>query len=338
MARLFFHSITPLSIGVDIEELDTNYTHNDRTVIWYVSTDGETYVKKNQQTMEGGISSFTGVVTGLTKSTTYYIRAVVVNYAETLSVIDGQGPVTTGSSVTGDKYPIITSAYLVQQQYDYVTANFNFTVDNVCLANYKYYIYINGVQAQSGEFEGINQNFTTRTFSGEANANRYGSCVWEIVFINIVGGKELTDSTSGTVFIDGKGVPDIDEKPNCILERSWTQNYVLNSGNYSPLETLGHSLICRSYPHIAADDWNQFGEDINILRARAGLSDYSFTQVNPNDKMTYTLWNQFVNAIMPLTDVDVSIYMASKYKEMTESFFSDFESLVGYINDTLFAS
>lgn len=333
MAYLFFHDVKVTSIGVTIYDLDENYTYNDRTVIWYVSTDDETvsfdnktYIKKNQQTMDGGISEFSGIVTGLTRGTTYYIRAVVVNYADTLSIIDGQGPVSTATSVTGEKYPIINSYSVEQLAYDYVNVHWSINVSNVYLANYKYYIYINGKEVQNGGAESIYETFESKDFSGDTSSDRYGSCVWEIVFINIIDGKELSYSVYGTVFIDGKGIPDKDEKPNCVLERSWEQNYELNNG-----------LICKSYPHIQASSWNQFGEDINVLRARAGFPSYNFTQVNLNDTITHTLWNQFVSAIIKLTDVDVSEYMTSGNKEMTEKFFADFESFVQYISDELFA-
>ena len=42
MAYLFFHDVKATSIGVTIYDLDENYIYNDRTVIWYVSTDDET--------------------------------------------------------------------------------------------------------------------------------------------------------------------------------------------------------------------------------------------------------------------------------------------------------
>lgn len=140
-----------------------------------------------------------------------------------------------------------------------------------------------------------------------------------VILKNLPSGKEITlyfykHAYDGTYWLlkELTFETQSDEMPECVLEVRFTQ------------KKFDNGVICRDYPVITAENFNQFCSDINAVRKKAGYTAVTFSSVSENDEMTAALWLKVYNAIGEMAILSCS--NPSVGNEITPEWFEDLES------------
>ena len=175
---------TTISSGGDITS-DGGYSITARGVCYSINNSIPT-IEDNSTTNGVGIGSFTTIISDVTISTTYYVRAYATNsigtgYGETQIITTGNGlpvvetttpslvndtTILTGGNITEDgEFPIISRGVCYGQlPYPDLTSNYNHTTDGSGLGYYSSIFYI---PKGSGQFY-------VRAYATNSNGTSYG--------------------------------------------------------------------------------------------------------------------------------------------------------------------
>lgn len=112
------------------------------------------------------------------------------------------------------------------------------------------------------------------------------------------------------------------EIPQCVLEMRFSN------------KKLENGIVCRNYPIITAENFNQFCADINAVRRKAGFSAVTLPTVSPNDLMTAEVWGKVHGAVKSMTTL--SNAAPDIGYEITPEWLEDIETSLQQIRDEVY--
>lgn len=271
---------TPETITLKVVGLDKKYNSSKRNILWECFKDSlnGTLVSQKSNELDNKISEVSYTFENLTSSTKYAFRVTISN-------IQGSDDVLLSCTTTTTRTPNPQMSLTSSVNGDVI--HFRGDIDDInteyaTICGYTYYfnekvISGSGVEDEVAESSWYFSNNIRVTESGNYKCVMYIRQYSKISDIQI-----LNKSISKTVSI--KAYPD------CILTVTY-EDRIINDG-----------VTCVEYPVIKVSDFEQFRQDINTVRNKVNLSDYSFTSVSVGDKFSANVFNELYYAISEACD------------------------------------
>ncbi len=287
-------SYTSSSVTVLLSGLDNTYERDDRFIEWEVngSPNGQTDIPKE-------ISEYTYTFTGLASEKELIITGWIFwTEAESSGVYQSTElpkvkitlPLSVPVIESFNAYQDTTSSRLVVRYSFRVTSLLFETTETGGVVDL--YIY--------NEAENCVYNKTWRTGSEvkiSASAGVYvdndigeGPGIYTVKLVAINVGTVSEISVEKEIIVSVKEIEEDTEKPICSLN-CYFEDRVYSYDNGRVTGTIFN------YPNITASDFNQFCEDINTVRIKAGLAEYTFITAVPDGEMSHEVFRRVCDAI-----------------------------------------
>lgn len=285
-------SVNPTQIAVQII-LDTNYVETIRNIVWACyDTDG-ICVEEYSDTIPIGEDVISYIFSNLTPDTSYYLTATISN----VQGVNGEilYKVTQNTAISGGidhgNIPNIREFTAEQTEVGERKISYHIRVTNLvsgsCWVTIKFYL--NGVLIYEREWNptdgSLHNTFTLSKDTGSMHGNELSFGTYEVQLEAFNRG---ATPQRQTIFVT------LVEQPNCTLNCIFEDRV----HSYDNGRVTG---VIYNFPKILASDWNQFCEDINIVRKKVALPTYGlFSNAISGEPMTAEMFNHLYYAILAI--------------------------------------